>query len=94
MKNSDISAVFNDLQAKLHQVDMVAKQLRAENTFLKKNLNNLLRNNISVLIKVGKNTKEQLEKLSGLDTERLTEFLDLEVKEGRLTLTEGIYDTA
>jgi|TARA_B100001971_G_C18053922_1_gene464303 hypothetical protein len=94
LKNSDISAVFNDLQAKLHQVDMVAKQLRAESTFLKNNLNNMLRNNIAVLISVGRNTYEKLEKLSGIDPERLKEFLDQEVKEGKLTLKDDEYEVA
>ncbi|MDA1196799.1 MAG: hypothetical protein O2779_02450 [Nanoarchaeota archaeon] len=93
LKNSDISLVFNDLLSKLHNVDMVAKQLRAESSFLKKNLNNMLRNNIAVLISVGKNTLEKLEKLSGINPERLKEFLDLEVKKGKLTLKDEIYGT-
>ena len=56
------------------------------------NLNNMLRNNIAVLISIGKNTFEKLEKLSGIDPERLKEFLELEVKEGKLSLKDDEYE--
>ena len=36
--DSEISQFLNDLQAKLHQIDMVAKQVKMENEILHKNM--------------------------------------------------------
>ncbi|GAG41546.1 unnamed protein product, partial [marine sediment metagenome] len=58
LKNRDISNILNDLQSKLHTVDMVAKTLKAERDFLKRNLNTMLSNTITILIKLNKNTLE------------------------------------
>jgi len=54
VKNRDMSNIFNDLQGKLHNVDMIAKTLKAERDFLKRNLNTMISNIITILIKLGK----------------------------------------
>ena len=48
LKNTQFTGILNDLQAKLHNVDMVAKQLKSENDFLKRNLKTSLKNVISI----------------------------------------------
>ena len=45
MKKSTIENFINDLQARLHQVDMVVKKQDNENKFLKQNLNKAVRPN-------------------------------------------------
>ena len=48
MSNPELSNFLNDLQARLHNVDMIVKQLKAENDFLKHNMNAVLHNAILI----------------------------------------------
>ncbi|MBI2140020.1 hypothetical protein HYU14_03785 [Candidatus Woesearchaeota archaeon] len=94
MKNTQLSGIFNDLQAKLHGVDMVAKKLRLERDMVRKNLNTMMQNSIAVLISIGKNTLEDMAKFSGMDKGPLEEFIKAQVKEGRLLEENGAYRLA
>ena len=91
VKNRDISNIFNDLQSKLHSVDMVAKKLRLEGDFLKRNLNTMITNLITILIKINKNTFEDLSKFTGISETELKNHLDKLEKQGKLKKEEGIY---
>ncbi len=91
LKNRDISNIFNDLQSKLHNVDMVAKTLKAERDFLKRNLNTIISNLITILIKINKNTPEDLSKLTGINKEELEKHLEKLIQEGKIKKEEGIY---
>lgn len=87
--NHELSDFLNDLQAKLHNVDMIAKQLRAANTVLKKNLNTSLKNVILLSFSVKKNLSlDEISKFSGIKKEELNPFLEQLIKEGRL-IKEG-----
>lgn len=83
VKNTQLSGIFNDLQAKLHNVDMVAKKLRMECDSLGRNLNTLMQNMITILTSIGKSSLEDLSKFSGLDKGLLKNFLDSLLKEGK-----------
>lgn len=87
----EISNFLNDLQAKLHSVDMIAKQLKTENDILKHNTGSLLKNYITVLLGQQNLTSEQLSKLTGVNKDRLEDYLDNLIDEGRVDLKEGIY---
>jgi len=95
LADTQIATFLNDLQAKLHQVDMVAKQVKMENDLLKKNLGALLQNYIKVLLGKSESlSAEQLSKLTGVTQEELEDFLDklidkkiIDLKEGRYYLT-------
>ncbi len=91
IKNHELSNIFNDLQAKLHNVDMVAKKLRAERDFLKRNLNTMITNAIAVLIKINKNTLEELSKYTGINKKEMRIFLDKLLKEGKIKKEEDKY---
>jgi len=91
VKNRDISNIFNDMQSKLHNVDMVAKTLRAERDFLKRNLNTMISNLITVLIKLNKNTSEDLSKFTGINNEELEKHLEKLIKEGKIKKEEDKY---
>lgn len=91
LKNRDISNIFNDLQSKLHNVDMVAKTLKAERDFLKRNLNTIISNLITILIKINKNTPEDLSKLTGINKEELEKHLEKLIQEGKIKKEEDIY---
>ena len=86
-----ISSLFNDLQARLHQVDMVAKQLRLENEHQRKNTQDLLKNYIIVLLGSQNLTSAQLSRFTGVNIDQLEDFLDQLIDERRIDLKEGIY---
>ena len=87
----DVSHFLNDLQARLHQVDMVAKQVKFENDQLKKTTSGLLKNYLFVLLSKSNLSSEQLSKLTGVNKEKLEDFLDSLIDDGKVGLKEGIY---
>ncbi len=89
--NTKMSVFLNDLQAKLHQVDMVAKQMKMERDFFRKSFSDLLKNYITVLLKKGDLTGEQLSKLTGIGQDQLEDFLDKLIDEGKIDLKDNIY---
>jgi hypothetical protein len=91
LADSDFSQFLNDLQAKLHQVDMVAKHVKMENDFLKRGSTDLLKNYITVLLSKGNLTSDQLSKLTGVVKDKLEDYLDMLIDEKRIDLKEGIY---
>ncbi|HLC97071.1 MAG TPA: hypothetical protein VJH97_07175 [Candidatus Nanoarchaeia archaeon] len=85
IKNRELSNILNDLQAKLHSVDMVAKKLRNEADFLKKNLKTSLKNNILIVLAVKKEAPiGEIARLSGIAQEELDKFLTELVAEGKI----------
>lgn len=88
----ELSIIINDLQSKLHAVDMVAKQMKAENDFLKKNLSGLVKNYLTVLLKGREGlTSEQLSNLTGIQKEKLEDYLDILIDEGKVDLKGELY---
>ena len=87
----EITRFLNDLQSKLHHVDMVAKQVKMENDVIKRSTGALLRNYITVLLNKGNLTAEQLGKLTGLVKDKMEDFLDQMIDEGMIDMKEGIY---
>lgn len=80
---SDLSGHLNDLQAKLHEVDMVVKTTRAQNKVLDKNAMNVFKNFVKYLCKEGMTT-EEMSKIVGIETRQLQKFVDILVKEGKI----------
>ncbi|MEK6900325.1 MAG: hypothetical protein AABX05_04340 [Nanoarchaeota archaeon] len=91
LNSTDISIFLNDLQAKLHGVDMLAKQLKMENTLAGKSFNVLLNNYVTFLLQQHNLDSEQLSKMTGVSKEILEDFLDHLIDEGKIDLKEGIY---
>lgn len=87
----EVSLFLNDLQARLHQLGMLTKNMKLENENLKKNFGGLLKNYITVLLGKSNLSSEQLSKLTGIKQEMLEDFLDQLIDEGRIDLKEGIY---
>lgn len=80
----DASDLFNDLQARLHNVDMIAKKLTNENEFLKKNLHTLLTNFLGILLVAKQRTSKELAALSGISEQEVEEFLKHLVAKGKV----------
>ncbi|HIH11784.1 TPA: hypothetical protein HA241_06345 [Candidatus Woesearchaeota archaeon] len=91
VKDVDLSQFFNDLQARLHNVDMVAKELKAENDLIKQNTGALLQNYVLVVLGDQKLTSAQLSKLTGVEIDRLEDFLDKIIDAGKIDLEKGKY---
>ena len=87
----DVSTFLNDLQAKLHGVDMLAKQLKMENQLLNKSMSALLSNYLMVLLQKSNLTAEQLHQFTGVNQDMLEDFLDKLIDEGKIDMKEGIY---
>lgn len=89
--NSELSGFLNDLQARLHNVDMIVKQLKNENQFIKRNMNTLLQNNIMLLLKIGSKSLEQISRLTGIEKQELENFMDNLVKENKIKKEGEVY---
>ncbi len=76
-----LTSIFNDLLARLHQTDMRLKDVNAANLILEKNANALLKRVLSLSLKEGEKTEEELSKSVGIIPEQLKPFLDRFVQE-------------
>lgn len=88
---SELSNFLNDLQARLHNVDMAVKQLKAENEFLKQNMNATIHNTIMICLKVSGLSLEQLSQVTGVDKKELEIFTDKMLKENKIKKEDGVY---
>lgn len=91
MKKSTIEDLINDLQARLHSVDMVVKNQKNENEFLKQNLDKAISNVILVSLASGDLDKEKLSKATGIHDKELEIFLDRLIKENKISKENGTY---
>ena len=94
MPNPELSNFLNDLQARLHNVDMIVKQLKAENDFLKHNMNAILHNAILICLKVSKLSLEQLSQITGVDKKELEIFIEKLLKENKIKKENELYSLA
>jgi hypothetical protein len=91
LSSSDLSMLFNDLQAKLHHIDMTLKQVNIENKNLKDNAAGLLRNLIFSVIQDKTLPLKELSNKVGIVEEQLAPFLNALVKKGLLKEEKGKY---
>ena len=88
---NDYSLFTNELLGKLHQLDGIAKDLRAKVTLLEGNAAMLLRNNVLILLKQKERTLDELAKTSGTKADQLKLFLDKWVEDKIMTEKDGTY---
>lgn len=91
MKKSTVENLVNDLQARLHEVDMIIKKQKNENEFLKQNLNKGVSNVILISLASGNMDKENLSKVTGVHDKELNIFLDNLIKENKIRKENDIY---
>tara|TARA_Y100000310_G_scaffold342247_1_gene444639 strand:+ start:46065 stop:46652 length:588 start_codon:yes stop_codon:yes gene_type:complete len=90
-KKSTVEDLINDLQARLHEVDMIVKQQKNENEFLKQNLNKAATNTILISLTTGNLDKEKLSKATGVPEKELDIFLNALIKENKIKKENEIY---
>lgn len=83
MTATDLSNYLNDMQAKLHEVDMVVKTTRAQNAVLDKNAMNVFKNFVKYICREP-HTTEEMSKFVGIESRQLQKFVDILVNEGKL----------
>jgi hypothetical protein len=92
MKAKDFEGILNDLQAKLHSVDLAIKKLRAANTVLDTNAMNIFRNFVIYALKQPK-TLQELSTVVGMPSDKLTDFLAPMLKENKIKKTGNTYSS-
>ena len=78
----DFSAFFNDLQMRLHNLDMVVKNVMSENKLIKRNAMILLRNNIVINLKQKETNLKELSETTGIPGKQLEPILEKLIKQG------------
>src|SRR3989338_2014645 len=91
VKKSTVENFINDLQARLHNVDMVVKRQKNENTFLKKNLVKAVSNTILLSLATGGMTMENLSRATGIAEKELKVFLDDLIREDKIKKEDDMY---
>lgn len=94
MTNLDLANIINDLQAKLHNVDMVAKQLRGENDLLRKNLHASLTNTVKILLNRRGMAPEELARFMGLPEKEADELLGKLVEQNHIKKEDNKFKLA
>ncbi len=88
-----MNALFNDLQARLHKVDMIVKQGVNENHFLRKNLKVSMRNLIVITIANHPMSMPNLIKATGIEEKVLDKFISELIDEGKVEKDGDTYRT-
>jgi len=89
--SNKFAGLINDLLAKLHQMNLKVVQNNAEKNVLKKNMLNMLKNTVMILLSIKTMKLEQLSKSSGINEKDLKSLLDSMVKENIIDIKEKIY---
>lgn len=87
----DMTALLNDMLGRLHETDMVVKNLRSQLQVIDKNALNTFRNFISYALRQEAMALEDIAKVVGADEKQLKPFLDKMLEENLLKLVEGKY---
>lgn len=90
-KSHDLTSLLNDMQARLHHVDMLAKQLHQQNQVFNLSLNRLARNLIMMAVSIKPLNEEKLIKTTGIKKENLVPFLKNMIEEKRISEKDGLY---
>lgn len=91
ISSNDIMDFLNDLQARLHSLDMAIKQLRAENEFLRRNMKNSVRNVIFLSLRGKSLKKEEISENTGINQSELEIYLKKLIEEGIIKEENNLY---
>jgi len=90
-KSNNFAGLINDLLTRLHQISLRVVQNNAEKKILKKNMLNMLKNTVMILLSIKGMQLEQLSKSSGVNEKDFKPLLDVMVKEKTIDFKEGVY---
>ncbi|MFH1133256.1 MAG: hypothetical protein V1735_02100 [Nanoarchaeota archaeon] len=89
--SSQFAGYLNDLQARLHHTDMLLKTLTAQDTVLNKNAKALLKNLVTLSLRRGAQTMDELSLDCGISKSHLDKFMNHFIKEGYIGKKEDKY---
>ena len=75
---------LNDLQTRLHNLDMLVKTTNSKNQALNRNTENLLKNSIKLAVNSGHDTLGKMSKVLGISESNLDKIVDMLVEAGSL----------
>lgn len=84
IKAHDVMGFLNDFLAKLHNVDMFAKNLNQQNHILSENLKHLTRNIMRLVLAKNPKSAENISKVTGINKDGIDNILDSLKKEGMI----------
>jgi len=89
--SNEFAGLINDLLSKIHQMNLKLVQNNTEKKVLEKNLVNVLKNTVMVLLNIKSMQLKQLSKNSGINEKELKLLLDSMIKEKIIDFKEKIY---
>jgi len=89
MASHDLTGLLCDLQARLHEVDMVYKTLNAKYAALNANATNVFFNFVKQVLAAGPKTHEELSKIVGVEEKELLPFLKEMMKNNAIRAEDG-----
>ena len=90
-----LTGFLNDLQAKIHQVDALIKDVSAKQQLLDNNAINILHNFIHFMLKEkGEKTAEEISEKIGIGAKETKSFLTVMIKKGLIKEDGGKYSVA
>jgi hypothetical protein len=91
MNHLEFSSFLNDLQGRLHIVDMEVKKQKGESSFLKQSLNTIICNSIIISLRLSRMNLGQLSRITGVSEKEIGAFADKLVKENKIKKEGDIY---
>lgn len=91
ISNHDLTNFLNDLQAHLHEADMIVKTLHAQQQHLDTNATHVFYNFITHILKNGPKTKDDLALIVGMPSKDLLPFLNQLIEKERIREENGTY---
>ncbi len=91
LTNSEFANFINDLQSRLHNVDMVVKKLKSENDFLRLSMNALVHNAVMICLKVSKMSIDKLSQVTGIEKEELQIYVEKMMKDNKIKKEGDLY---
>ncbi len=88
----EFTSFINDLQARLHEADMLIKGMTAQKKILDTNAINVFNNFILHLLKQGSKRIDELSEPVGISKEELKPFLQKLLEQNIITEKEGVYE--
>lgn len=94
MKASELNGFLNDLQAKIHENDLIVKNYKAQNSLLDQNAMAVFQNFLIFALKQGPKSLSELTSPVGLEPEMLRPFLDKLIEKKKVKLENEKYAVA
>ena len=89
--SNEFAGLINDLLSKIHQMNLKLVQNNTEKKVLEKNLVNVLKNTVMVLLNIKSMQLKQLSKNSGINEKELKLLLDSMIKEKIIDFNNEVY---